>query len=165
MRTRVGSQAGATLCSMSAPRLRPATADDLAAVEAIVCGAALPPDGLQDQFPAAYAVAELDGVIIGAAGLEQYGDAGLLRSVVVLDSWRGRGVGEALVRERLKLAASQGVKHVYALTTTAAGYFPRIGFVPADRAAAPAGIQGSPQFASICPSSAAFLSLKIDGHA
>jgi len=149
---------------MSAPRLRPATAADFAAVQTILRAAALPPDGLQDQFPAAYAVAEIDGAIIGAAGLERYGDAGLLRSVVVIDEWRGRGLGEALVRERLKLAASAGVTEVYALTTTAAGYFPRIGFALAERAAAPPSIQGSPQFASVCPSTAAFLSLKIADH-
>jgi amino-acid N-acetyltransferase len=150
---------------MSAPRLRPATAADLAAVESILEGAGLPPDGLEDQFPAAYAVAELEGAIIGAAGLERYGEAGLLRSVVVRDAWRGRGVGEALVRERLRLAASAGVTRVYALTTTAAGYFPRLGFAPADRAAAPASIKASPQFASICPASAAFLSLHLDRQA
>jgi amino-acid N-acetyltransferase len=85
-----------------------------------------------------------------------------LRSVVVAVAWRGRGLGEALVRERLQRAASQGMTRVYALTTTAAGYFPRLGFAPADRAAAPAAIQSSPQFASICPSSAAFLSLKLE---
>jgi amino-acid N-acetyltransferase len=148
---------------MSAPRLRPATATDLAAVASILEGAELPPDGLRDQFPAAYAVAELDGAIIGAAGLERYGNAGLLRSVVVIPAWRGRRVAETLIRERLQQAAAAGVTEVYALTTTAAGYFPRLGFAPADRAAAPASIQGSPQFASICPSSAAFLSLNLDG--
>jgi amino-acid N-acetyltransferase len=104
-------------------------------------------------------VAEADGALVGAAGLERYDDAGLLRSVVVRDDWRGRGLGAALVRARLQLAATQGLTHVYALTTTAADYFPRLGFVAADRADAPAGIRSAPQVASICPSTAAFLVL------
>jgi amino-acid N-acetyltransferase len=148
---------GDSIGHMSAATVRPAAQGDLAAIEALLLAASLPPEGLTDQFPSAYAIAELDGAIIGAAGLERYEDSGLLRSVVVVERCRGQGVGEALVRERLRQAQGQGIRRVYALTTTAASYFPRIGFVPAERAAAPEAVKGSPQFASVCPASAAFL--------
>lgn len=146
---------------MSASTVRQAAASDLAAIEALLLAAKLPPDGLTDQFPTAYAVAELDGAIVGAAGLERYGNSGLLRSVVVVERCRGQGVGEALVKERLNCAQAEGIDRVYALTTTAASYFPRIGFAPADRASAPEAVKRSPQFASVCPSTAAFLEYRL----
>jgi arsenate reductase len=145
----------------ASPTLRSATAADLAAIESLLQRVSLPPDGLRDQFPDAYSIAEIDGVLVGAAGLEVYGDAGLLRSVVVADAWRGQGVGEALVRERLERARRRGPGRIYALTTTAASYFLRLGFVPADRAAAPESIKQSPQFASVCPTSAVFLEYRL----
>lgn len=151
--------------TIAAVALRLATEADFATVEELLQHANLPPDGLRDQFPAAYSIAAIGGAIVGAAGLERYGDAGLLRSVVVVDAWRGRGVGEALVRERLQHGRLSGIAHVYALTTTAAGYFPRLGFLPADRATASESIRQSPQFASVCPASAAFLECKSDGAA
>ena len=141
--------------------VRSAVASDVQTVEALLLRAALPPDGIADQFPDAYSIAEADGRIVGAAGIERYGDAGLLRSVVVADEYRGRGIAEALVRERLTIARAAGIKRVFALTTTAASYFPRLGFVAADRAAAPEPLRRSPQLASVCPSSAAFLEYRL----
>ena len=141
--------------------IRRADANDLQAIEALLQRANLPPDGITDQFPDAYSVAEPDGRIVGAVGVERYGDAGLLRSVVVADEYRGRGIAEALVREQLSVARVAGIKRVFALTTTAAGYFPRLGFVKADRDAAPEPLRMAPQFASVCPSSAAFLEYRL----
>jgi amino-acid N-acetyltransferase len=141
--------------------IRRADANDLQAIEALLQRANLPPDGIMDQFPDTYFVAELDGRIVGAAGVEHHGDAGLLRSVVVADEYRGRGIAEGLVREQLGFARLVGIKRVFALTTTAAGYFPRLGFVNADRTSAPELLRASPQFASVCPSTAAFLEYRL----
>jgi amino-acid N-acetyltransferase len=44
---------------------------------------------------------------------------------------------------------------VYLLTTTAADFYDRFGFRPFPRAEVPEAVAGSPEFASICPSSAA----------
>ena len=134
--------------------IRPARAADLAAVRALLIAAELPVDGLDEQFGDAYAVAESDNTIIGAEGIETYGKAGLLRSAVVDDRWRGRGVGDALTRER-------GLGDVYLLTTTAADYFPRHGFVRVDRASAPAELQSSREFAEACPASAVTMRLRL----
>jgi len=143
--------------------IRPARAADHDEVEALLRRAELPPDGLDEQFGDAYAVAEAEGRIVGAAGMEVHGDAGLLRSVAVDAAWRGRGLGEALTRERLAWAEARGLADVYLLTNTAAGYFPRLGFTSVARERVPEAVRGSLQFSSICPSSAAVMAVRLGG--
>jgi amino-acid N-acetyltransferase len=134
--------------------IRPARREDLDAVRSLLVEAALPADGLEDQFGSAYAVAVESRRLTGAAGLERYGEYGLLRSVVTAPDRRGRGIGEALVRDRLRWAGQEGLEAVYLLTTTAVGYFPRLGFIPVERETVPAEIRRSREFSSVCPSSA-----------
>jgi len=141
--------------------VRPARADEITAVAQLLAAAHLPTDGLEDQFGSAYAVAEANGTIVGAEGIERYGDAGLLRSAVVRDDWRGRGIGELLTRDRLDWAASAGLREIWLLTETAAEYFPRFGFARAERAAAPDAMQASREFAEACPASAVAMRLDL----
>jgi amino-acid N-acetyltransferase len=141
--------------------VRPADHGDLPAVARLLTAAHLPNDGLDDQFGPSYAVAESEGAVIGAEGIECYGDAGLLRSAVVLDAWRGKGIGEMLTRDRLAWAREAGLVEVWLLTTTAADYFPRFGFARADRAAAPPAVQASREFAEACPASAVAMRLSL----
>jgi amino-acid N-acetyltransferase len=133
---------------------RSATAADFAAVSSLLTSADLPTGGLESQFPDGYNVVEIDGVVRAAAGIEAYAGAGLLRSVVVDPTLRTRGVGRSLVAERLQWAKNRGLSEVYLLTTTAPDFFARLGFVRVERSTAPAAIQASSEFASICPSSA-----------
>src|SRR5262245_11221249 len=140
---------------MSEIEIRGARAEDRDAVAALLERTALPPDGLDEQFGEPYAVAVTDGRIVGAAGVEVYGDAGLLRSVAVDPAWQGMGLGQRLTEERLRWAASHGLDSVYLMTTTAAGFFPRLGFAPVARDEVPAAVRGSLQFARVCPSTAA----------
>jgi amino-acid N-acetyltransferase len=102
-----------------------------------------------------------DGVLVGCAALEVYGRTGLLRSVAVEPSLQRSGVGRALVSDRLAAARAMKLDAVYLLTTTAADYFPRLGFIPGDRQNAPAELASSPEFASVCPSSAKCLVLRL----
>lgn len=141
--------------------IRTASPDDLQPIAALLRGADLPIDGLTDQFGDGYAIAEIDGRIAGAVGIERYGDDGLLRSAVVDPSFRGHGVGDALTRDRLSWAATHGLRSVWLLTTTASAYFPRFGFRPATRADAPASMQASPEFVDACPASAVAMRLVI----
>ena len=139
--------------------LRPATAEDHPAVRALLESAELPVDGLEDFFPGGYAVAEAEGRIIGATGIETHGGDGLLRSAVVAPEWRGHGIGRLLAEERLSWARRRGFRAVYLLTTTAVGYFPRLGFVAVERDEVPPGVQASREFSTACPSSAAAMRL------
>ena len=138
--------------------IRAAENADLTSVESLLVRSGLPLDGLKERFPSAYVVARVGDSIIGVAGLEQYGDAGLLRSVAVEDGDRGAGVGRALVSDRLARARELAIERVFLLTTTAAAYFRALGFESAERARAPLAMQRSPEFAGACPASAECLS-------
>jgi len=95
---------------MTAPySIRPATPGDLARVERTLRDADLPLDGLTEQFGDSYAIAEYGGDIIGVEGIEVHGDDGLLRSAAVVPSWRGKGVGDALTRNRIDWARDRGL--------------------------------------------------------
>lgn len=147
--------------------LAPARAEDLPAVCALLAASQLPVAGVGDgpaaQFPAGYVVArrgaesggESGGEIVGVAGLERYGQSGVLRSVAVAEELRGSGLGVALTADRL--LAARGLEAVFLLTTTAAAFYPRFGFAPWPRADVPPEVASSAEFTSICPSSAACL--------
>ena len=132
----------------------PASAEDFDSLRALLEEASLPTEGLGDQFPQAYVVARAGSDLLAAAGLETYGEAGLLRSLVVAAAARNRGFGRALVENRLAYARALGVERVFLLTTTAPRYFERFGFANANRSEAPAELASSPEFASVCPASA-----------
>ena len=141
--------------------IRATRPDDLGRVELALREAELPLNGLTDQFGDGYAVAEVNGELIGVEGIEVYGSDGLLRSAAVVSAWRGKGVGDALTRDRIEWARRRGLKSLYLLTMTAGDYWPRFGFVRADRNVAPAAMQKSPEFTDACPSSALFMALPL----
>ena len=117
--------------------------------------------GLDEQFGAGYVLARDGNNVVGAMGIERYGDYGLLRSAVTVPAWRGRGVGQALTRERIDWARSQRLKALYLLTTTAADFFSRFGFQRVERPAVPEPIRRSREFAHACPESAVVMTLPL----
>jgi amino-acid N-acetyltransferase len=114
---------------------------------------ALPTEGVPEWLEQFW-VAESRGQVVAVAGMERYGDYGLLRSVAVAQDWRGTGVGRTLVERVLDEGRSAGVREVYLLTTTAEHYFPRLGFSCVDRESVPAALHGSAEFSGACPASA-----------
>jgi protein-tyrosine-phosphatase/N-acetylglutamate synthase-like GNAT family acetyltransferase len=137
------------------------TGAELAAVDALIRASTLPAEVVRDRFPEAYVVARRGGDVVGVAALETHERAGLLRSVAVAPRERGRGTGLALVGDRLATARANGLASVYLLTTTAAPLFRRFGFTDAERASAPAALSASPEFATLCPSSATCMRLEL----
>jgi amino-acid N-acetyltransferase len=97
------------------------------------------------------------GVLAGVVGLELHGKAALLRSLAVDSSRQGQGLGIALLRHAESVAAAKGVQNLYLLTTTAERYFQQRGYGSAGRDTAPSEIQGTRQFAGLCPASSAFM--------
>ncbi len=102
-------------------------------IEALLVEHGLPTAGLRDQFPAAYAIAIELGVIVGCAGLETYGDVGLLRSLAVSAHRQSQGIGRVLVANRLDDAKARKLDAVYLLTrrrattSSGSGSWPRTG--------------------------------------
>lgn len=67
------------------------------------------------------------GQTIGTARMQPHG---IIGRMAVLEAWRGRGVGSALLRRLLQLAAQQGLSRVtLSAQTHALGFYDRAGFV------------------------------------
>jgi N-acetylglutamate synthase-like GNAT family acetyltransferase len=133
--------------------LRRASRLDHQAVATLLDELGLPLEGVSEWLDQFW-VGEHGGAIVGAAAMERYGDAGLLRSVAVAPDWRGSGIARALVERVLDEGRAAGIREVYLLTTTAEHYFPRLGFACVDRGCVPAAVQASAEFTGACPASA-----------
>lgn len=147
---------------MTAAHIRPATPEDWSQITELLASYDLPPDGAQEHLHQFVVAEDGDGQIVGAAGLEVYGDAGLLRSVAVRE--RQRGLGARLVQAALDQANAQGIRQVALLTTTAADYFPRFGFRRVARADLPAALHASQEFQGACPDTAVAMVMAISGQ-
>ena len=146
-----------------APRLRDATAYDRPGIEALLHAADLPTAGLDDAF--LVVAADERGALVGTAGLEVWGASGLLRSVAVAGSARGRGLGRTLVRRIEEAARERGVAEIALLTTTAAPFFTAAGWVERPRAEASPALQRSREWGeNVCPGSARFLVKELRPH-
>jgi amino-acid N-acetyltransferase len=98
-----------------------------------------------------FLVAAAGGRIVGTVGVETYGRHGLLRSLAVDEKLRGCGLGSELTEEMVEKSRSLGIRELYLLTMTAAPFFVKHGFERTERAKAPAALQGTTEFASLCP--------------
>ena len=136
---------------------------DLAALEKLLDASGLPTDDCQQQLEHFCAI-HVDGELIAAGGLEPAGDFALLRSIVVRDDYRGRGLAGAMTEHLLQRAERRGLRGVYLLTETARDYFLRHGFTLVARDRVPAKIACTRQFASLCPDSADCLQLSLPRH-
>jgi amino-acid N-acetyltransferase len=93
--------------------------------------------------------------MIGTGGLEQMQSYGLLRSVSIKDSEKGRGFGQEITKRIEDYAKSVGIKELYLLTNTAKDFFAtKQNYEAIERNTAPEAIQNCRQFAQTCPSSA-----------
>ena len=130
-------------------RVERATRSDVPAIEALLAAAGLPLEGVAEAFVTGVVVRD-EEVIVGAAAVERYGEAGLLRSVVVAESRRGTGLGRELVAAAETLARDEGIRELYLVTETAADWFPKLGYAVVDREEARAAVGESVEFTMVC---------------
>lgn len=145
-------------------QIRSATVDDLYDVVSLLRSHELPVDGFADVLrahPEHVLLAELNGNVVGSAALDVYGSDALLRSVAVARDLAALGVGTRLVNDLIAHARAQNIGAVYLLTTTAAAWFPKFGFVVTDRASVPASIANTVEFTGACPSSATVMRIAL----
>jgi amino-acid N-acetyltransferase len=142
--------------------LRAATGRDATAISELLENADLPGDRPAENVESVFVVAEQDGQVVGAGGVEVYGAYGLLRSVVVRPEMQGRGLGGAIVSERLRWAAVRGLRAVYLLTTTAPDFFEGAGFNVLNRSDLPIEVRESKEFSEICPVTATAMVLRLE---
>ncbi|KAA3617783.1 MAG: GNAT family N-acetyltransferase [Calditrichaeota bacterium] len=99
--------------------------------------------------------------VIAAGGLEHAGDYAILRSVVINDIYKGKGLGNDLTRLLIEKAKEENYTALFLLTMTAENYFPRFGFTRIARESAPDSIKNSSEFTTVCPDSAIVMKLDI----
>ena len=133
--------------------IRPATADDVPQIRALLEQHHLPLLGLEAHV-ATTLVAQRNARVVGCAAVEVYGASGLLRSVAVDEPRRGAGLGHQLTQAALDLARARGLSQLYLLTTTAAEFFPRFGFRVVARSEVDPAVRQSLEFTTACPASA-----------
>jgi amino-acid N-acetyltransferase len=135
-------------------RIERATPADHAAIEALLIATGLPLDGADEAFRHGVVGRDERGEVVAAAAVEPYGDAALLRSVVVSAERRGRGDGAAIVAAAEALAREDGAERVFLLTETAQDWFPRLGYQALDRGAVPPAVRQSVEFTTACADTA-----------
>lgn len=109
------------------PELRAARPADLPAIDALIMSEHLPAFHTGD-FLDTFWVLEGERGLAGCVGLEIYGEAALLRSVITSPELRGQGYGDALVQKAFEEARRRGVKRLYLFTMDKAPFFARHGF-------------------------------------
>jgi phosphinothricin acetyltransferase len=140
--------------------IRRAQAADWNAIAALLAASSLPTAGAAEHLDG-FVVAIRAGRIVGSGAVERYGSTGLLRSVAVAESERGRGTGSTLVEQCIAAATVAGLESLVLLTTTAEQYFPRFRFERIGRDAVPEGVQRSIEFREACPASATVMRLAL----
>jgi arsenate reductase len=147
---------------VNAPATHPLVAvsllpEGLALLTSALASAGLPTDDVTAQGRCFYKFVAPSGTVVGYGGFEIYGAEVLLRSIAVLPSFRGTGAGRSAVHALIEIAREKGARRAYLLTTSAAGFFERLGFNRIERNEAPASILNSEQAQNVCPGSAALL--------
>lgn len=129
-------------------------------LQALLIDSGLPVDDLETAA-VDFIVAVDDSGLSGVVGLQTFEGIGLLRSLAVRPGARGAGVGRALVDALESRARATGVRQLVLLTQTAAPFFSKRGYVEIARGSAPAEVQISQEFRSICPASAICMTKQI----
>ena len=104
--------------------------------------------------PECFFISRVENHVVGGGGVELCGTSGLVRSVVIEESHRGRGYGAVLCDELETHAQRSGIETLYLLTTTAAPFFRKRGYEETPREETPEPIQETTEFTELCPASA-----------
>jgi amino-acid N-acetyltransferase len=140
-------------------QLRPATADDFVAIVRLLDEVSLIATDLNPAQTAAFLLLCEGDDVIACGAVERFDDrAGLVRSVAVKPTHRGKGLATRIMRSLETHARHRGIDRLFLLTQTAAGFFARMHYERCDRALAPEAMRASPQFAGLCPSTAVCMS-------
>lgn len=142
------------LCVMT---IGPAAESDLAGIRSMLMDAGLPVADL-NTAAVRFWVARDAAEISGAVGVETFGNAGLLRSLVVAPGGRTHGTGSALVCAAEASMRMNGLQSLVLLTQSAEAFFEKRGYVRTPREKIPERIRQSGEFKTLCPASAVCMS-------
>ncbi|WP_175949480.1 GNAT family N-acetyltransferase [Burkholderia vietnamiensis] len=133
--------------------IRRAVATDFDHIRTLLDTCGLPASDLTARSLDGFHVAECGAEIVGVAGLEQAGDAALLRSVAVHPRLRASGLGTCLIDASVALAQTRSLRALYLIPNDEAArtFFARRGFTQIERTQIPELIRGLPEFTHLCP--------------
>jgi amino-acid N-acetyltransferase len=134
---------------------RAATDGDLGRIKNFLGKNGLPELGVEEWIRSFVIAEDQDGSWTGLAGLETYGQVGLLRSVAVDSNHRSQGFGQDLVESVIRNARSRGISTLYLVTDNATTYFERLGFQTVDCDKVDEAVKTSVEFTEICRSATA----------
>ena len=137
--------------------IRGAQASDLATACDWLAAAGLPTADLSAAHMDAFLLASIQGRPVGMIGLESYSEFGLLRSLIVDEGCRGKGLGAQLVAALETKAAAEEVAELWLLSIDAGAFFARLEYEVMQRNDAPTAIQNSAEFSSLCPGDAVLM--------
>lgn len=138
---------------MNAQAVQKARPADIGEIEELLKASDLPVEGAREHIDHFF-VSRDGGFLAGVIGLEQYGEAGLLRSLAVRTSHRSKGIGNTLYLRLIDEARSLGIRRLILLTTTAESYFFARGFRKVERSTIKGALRHSAEFTGACPESA-----------
>jgi amino-acid N-acetyltransferase len=137
-----------------------ASASDLDEVTSLLAQNGLPHTDVQHHIEH-FVVVRCAAELVAVCGVELYGRDALLRSVCVAIRHRNQGLAGRACDLIEDYARNAGVRNLWLLTTTAEKFFARRNFEVRARDAAPASIQSTDEFRSLCPASAVCMSRRI----
>jgi amino-acid N-acetyltransferase len=132
-----------------------ATPADEPGIRQLLSSCGLPHEDLTPEHLHHFWVLKEKRQVIGVIGLEVLRPLALLRSLAVDPSYRNQGLGSQLTQRAEKYADSLNIQALYLLTTTAEGFFAKRGYQKVLRETLPNQIQGTAEFHSLCPVTAA----------
>ena len=116
-----------------------ATEADWPDIEALLRASSLSAEGRHDHITQ-YMIARDKSGLLGCVGMERHETTGVLRALAVAQRARSAGLGELLLSAIVAAARQQGIETIVLQTTTASGYFARLGFAPIGIADLPSSI-------------------------
>lgn len=141
---------------------RVARDEDIESISTLLQANALPTADLTAEKLRHFLVfADESGYLRACIGVEPFEAVGLLRSFAVASAHRSNGLGRTALCAIEAHAAALGIKRLYLLTTAAATFFARHGYVAIERDRAPAPVTRTAEFTSLCPASATLMTKDI----
>lgn len=138
----------------------PIAGSDPALAEALAA-AHLPVDDLTDPGRNFFVFTDASGAIFGFGGYELPGDLALIRSMVVPETARGRGIGAAILAALLERVTAAGAREAWLFTKHAAPFFAHRGFHARARYEVPPPVLATKQASSVCPITAVVMSRQL----
>lgn len=141
-------------------KARTATAHDVPRIVALLQASELPTSDIEDCRPN-FVLIEDGAELLATAGVQQFGDVALLRSVAVRRDRQRDGLGSGLLSQLEQHAIALGIRELILLTQTAERFFARQGYSRVERAGVPEVIRATTEFRLLCPASAVCMSKRL----